>query len=309
MATLLLTHDAFLHHSVPDGHPERPDRMRALRDAFAVEAFGRLHREDAPLAPIDYAGLAHPVDYVGKIAQLAPTEGFAGIDADTLMSAGTMEATLRALGGATRAVEAVFTGKARNAFLAARPPGHHAEHDKAMGFCFFNTAAVAANYARKAHGAERIAIIDWDVHHGNGTQDIFWSDKNVLYASTHQMPLYPGTGAQSETGEHGTVVNAPLHAGDGGEAFRAAMTSVILPRIKQHQPDLIILSAGFDAHHRDPLASLQLTEQDFGWATRQVMALAEKHCNGRIVSILEGGYDLIGLADSASEHVKALMEA
>jgi acetoin utilization deacetylase AcuC-like enzyme len=309
MPTLLLSHDAFLHHAVPEGHPERPDRMRALRKVFSEDAFQQLVREDTPLAPLDFAGLAHPADYVHKIAGLVPTQGFAGIDADTIMSAGTMEAALRALGGATRAVDAVFKGEVNNAFLAARPPGHHAEHDKAMGFCFFNTAAVAANYAKKAHGAERIAIIDWDVHHGNGTQDIFWADKNVLYASTHQMPLYPGTGAKSETGEHNTIVNAPLSAGDDGEAFRAAMTSVILPRIKQHQPDMIIISAGFDAHYRDPLANLQLTEQDFGWATRQLMAIAEKNCKGRIVSVLEGGYDLIGLADSASAHVKTLMEA
>jgi acetoin utilization deacetylase AcuC-like enzyme len=309
MTTLLLTHDAFVRHVVPEGHPERPDRLRILRQTFAGEAFAALARAEAPLAEDHLAELAHPAEYVDMIRSLAPSQGFAGIDADTLMSPGTMEAALRALGGATEAVDAVFSGAATNAFLAARPPGHHAEARRAMGFCFFNTAAVAARHAQKAHGAERVAIIDWDVHHGNGTQDIFWADPTVLYASTHEMPLYPGTGARSETGEHGTIVNAPLNPGDGSEAFRAVLTSVILPRIEAHRPDLIVISAGFDAHHRDPLASLRLEAEDFAWATRELMAIADRHCASRIVSVLEGGYDLIGLAESASAHVKALMQA
>ena len=309
MTTLLLTHDAFLRHVVPEGHPERPDRLRALRKAFAEEAFAKLLRQEAPIGAADLATLAHPESYVSIIQRIAPAEGFAGIDADTLMSPGTMEATLRSLGGATAAVDAVFEGSATNAFLAARPPGHHAEAERAMGFCFFNTAAIAARHAMKKHGAERVAIIDWDVHHGNGTQDIFWTDRTVLYASTHQMPLYPGTGARSETGEHGTIVNAPLSAGDGGEAFRAAMTTVILPRVAAHKPDLIIISAGFDAHHRDPLANLRLEAEDFAWATRELMEIADTCCGKRIVSVLEGGYDLIGLAESASAHLKALMDA
>jgi acetoin utilization deacetylase AcuC-like enzyme len=196
-----------------------------------------------------------------------------------------------------------------NAFLASRPPGHHAEQERAMGFCFFNTAAVAAKHAIKKHGLERIAIIDWDVHHGNGTQDIFWNDANVLYASTHQMPLYPGSGARSEKGEHDNIVNAPLNPGDGGEAFRAAMTGLILPRIMAHNPDLIIISAGFDAHHRDPLANLKLDHTDFAWATKQLLSIADKKSGGRLVSVLEGGYDLIGLSESASAHVKELMQS
>ncbi len=243
------------------------------------------------------------------LERLSPQRGYAGIDPDTLMSPGTMEATFRSLGGATAAVDAVFGGEAANAFLCARPPGHHAETARAMGFCFFNTAAVAARHAQRAHGAERIAIFDWDVHHGNGTQDIFWSDPSVLYASTHQMPLYPGTGAKGETGEHGTIVNAPLTAGDGGEAFRAAVTSIILPRIEAHAPDLIIISAGFDAHHRDPLANLMLEAEDFAWATRALMEIAARRCRSRIVSVLEGGYDLVGLSESAAAHVAALQEA
>jgi len=307
VTTLLLTHEAFLDHIVPEGHPERPDRLRVLQQVFSDEAFAPLLRAEAPLGGIDLAALAHLPEYVATIEKLAPDRGFAGIDADTLMSPGTLEATFRALGGAAKAVDAVFTGDATNAFLAARPPGHHAEARHAMGFCFFNTAAVAARHAQKVHGAERIAIIDWDVHHGNGTQDIFWSDRDVIYASTHQMPLYPGTGDRSETGEHGTIVNAPLKAGDGGEAFRAAMNTLVLPRIAAHKPDLLIISAGFDAHRRDPLANLELEAGDFDWATRQLMEIADKSCDGRIVSLLEGGYDLIGLAESAAAHVKALM--
>jgi acetoin utilization deacetylase AcuC-like enzyme len=310
MTTMLLSHDAFLHHRVPEGHPERPDRMRALRTALETPVFAGLLREDCPLGALSAAALAHDPRYVHTIAALKPDPGgFIGIDSDTLVSEGTGEATLRALGGVIRAVDAVFAGEAQNAFLAARPPGHHAEQNKAMGFCFFNTAAVAARHAQKAHGAERVAIIDWDVHHGNGTQDIFWADASVLYASTHQMPLYPGTGAKSETGEHNTIVNAPLRAGDGGEAFRAAMTTVILPRVRDYKPDLVIISAGFDAHHRDPLASLQLTEADFAWATTELMAIAATSCRGRLVSVLEGGYDLTGLADSATRHVQTLMGA
>ncbi len=309
MTTMLLTHDAFLQHAVPDGHPERPDRLRVLKQVFSDQGFDALVRTEAPLAELALAELVHPADYIETIRSLAPQRGYAGIDADTLMSPGTMEATARALGGAAAAVDAVFSRQATNAFLAARPPGHHAEINHAMGFCFFNTAAIAARHAQKAHGVERVAIIDWDVHHGNGTQDIFWADKSVLYASTHQMPLYPGTGAKSETGDHGTIVNAPLQAGDGGEAFRAAMTSVILPRIDAHRPDLIIISAGFDAHHRDPLANLQLEAEDFAWATGKLMDIAEKHCASRIVSVLEGGYDLIGLAESASAHVRTLMRS
>jgi acetoin utilization deacetylase AcuC-like enzyme len=223
------------------------------------------------------------------------------------MSPGTYEAALRGAGGAVLAVDEVMTGKVRNAFVAMRPPGHHAERVRAMGFCFFNNAAIAARHAQKRHGAERVAIFDWDVHHGNGTQDIFWSDETVLYCSTHEAPLYPGTGARSETGNHGTIVNAPLSAGDGSEAFREAVDTVIAPRIDDFAPDLIIISAGFDAHWRDPLASLNLTESDFAWATRKFMDLADRHCNQRIVSVLEGGYDLEGLAKSTAFHLDALM--
>lgn len=200
-----------------------------------------------------------------------------------------------------------MSGAAKNAFVAMRPPGHHAETARAMGFCFFNNAAIAARHAQRHHGAGRVAILDWDVHHGNGTQDIFWNDPSVLYCSIHEMPLYPGTGAPSETGEHGTILNAPMEPGDGSVVFRDLMERVVLPRMEAFQPDLLIVSAGFDAHWRDPLASINLTETDFGWATQRVMGLADKVCGSRVVSVLEGGYDLEALAKSASAHLDALM--
>jgi acetoin utilization deacetylase AcuC-like enzyme len=225
------------------------------------------------------------------------------------MSPGSFEAALRAAGGAVRAVYELMAGKAANAFVATRPPGHHTETARPMGFCLFNNAAIAARYAQKQHGIERAAVVDFDVHHGNGSQDIFWSDRTVMYGSTHQMPLYPGTGALSERGEHNTVVNAPLRPGDGGDEFHDAFETVILPRLRDFRPDLIVISAGFDAHMRDPLANLNLLEADFDWATRKLMEVADACAGGRIVSVLEGGYDLEGLANSASAHVAALMQA
>jgi acetoin utilization deacetylase AcuC-like enzyme len=307
MPTLLIGHPAALAHQTPAGHPERPDRIRAVERALEDECFSRLVREQAPQADPGVIALAHPEAYVTALIEAAPREGMVRIDADTTMSPGTLEAALRAAGGAVQAVDEVMTGLVRNAFVAMRPPGHHAERAQPMGFCFFNNVAVAARRAQTAHGAERVAIVDWDVHHGNGTQDIFWSDDSVLYASTHQMPLYPGTGAKSERGDHDTIVNAPLRAGDGGERFREAFETVILPRVEAFGPDLVLISAGFDAHWRDPLANLQLTEADFAWATQQLMDIADRRCQGRVVSLLEGGYDLEGLARSTAAHVKALM--
>jgi acetoin utilization deacetylase AcuC-like enzyme len=307
MPTLLVHHPASLEHRTPLGHPERADRIRAVERIFEQERFSHLVREQAPMAAAEALARAHPEAYLDMIRDAAPREGLVQIDPDTVMSPGTYEAVLRGAGGAVLAVDEVMRGKASNAFVAMRPPGHHAERTRAMGFCFFNNAAVAARHAQAAHGAERVAIFDWDVHHGNGTQDIFWSDATVLYGSTHEMPLYPGTGARSERGEHGTIVNAPLRGGDGGEVFREAVEAAILPRIDAFGPDLIVISAGFDAHWRDPLASLNLTEADFEWATRRIMEIAERRCGGRVVSLLEGGYDLEGLAKSAAAHVDALM--
>src|SRR3954471_7015834 len=309
MPPLLLGHPAALAHQVPMGHPERPDRIRAVERALEDECFSGLIRGQALRAEPETITLIHPEPYIQAIIAAAPREGFVQIDADTSMSPGTLEAALRAVGAAAQAVDEVMAGKVRNAFSAMRPPGHHAERAQAMGFCFFNNVAIAAHHAQKAHGAERVAIVDWDVHHGNGTQDIFWSDPSVMYASTHQMPLYPGTGALSERGDHDTIVNAPLRPGDGGEAFREAFETRILPRLESFGPDLIVVSAGFDAHWRDPLANLDLTEADFAWATKKLMDIAERRCGGRIASLLEGGYDLEGLARSVAAHVTALMGA
>jgi acetoin utilization deacetylase AcuC-like enzyme len=237
-----------------------------------------------------------------------PAAGHAAIDADTIVSPGSGEAALRAAGAVIAAVDAVMTGEALNAFCAVRPPGHHAERDRAMGFCLFNNVAVGAYHARAAHGIDRVAAIDFDVHHGNGTQDIFWSDPNLLYASTHQSPLYPGTGARGERGV-GNIFNVPLRAGSGTQEFRAAVEAVILPALESFAPDLVLISAGFDAHSDDPLAGLEFVAADYAWVTRQLVDLARRHCNGRIVSSLEGGYDLKALGESAAAHVGALMDA
>ncbi|HEV2558049.1 MAG TPA: histone deacetylase family protein [Microvirga sp.] len=307
MTTLFLCHPAALNHQTPLGHPERADRIRAVERVLEQERFAALVREQAPLGDVEAIARAHPRFYVDTLRDSAPREGVMRIDEDTIMSPGTYEAALRGAGGAVQAVDEVMTGVVANAFVAMRPPGHHAERTRAMGFCFFNNAAVAARHAQAVYGAERVAIYDWDVHHGNGTQDIFWNDPTVLYVSTHEMPLYPGTGAASERGDHDTIVNAPLSTGDGSDAFREAVESVVLPRMDAFRPDLVIISAGFDAHWRDPLATLQLTEADFGWATRKLMDLASRHCGGRVVSLLEGGYDLDGLSKSVAAHVDALM--
>ena len=282
--------------------------MRAIENALEDECFAWLIREQAVEAARETVALVHPEPYIQSIIDAVPLEGLVAIDEDTSMSPGTLDAALRTAGAATQAVDEVMTGQVRNAFSSMRPPGHHAERAKAMGFCFFNNAAIAARHAQKAHGAERVAIVDWDVHHGNGTQEIFWSDPSVLFCSTHQMPLYPGTGATSECGEHDTIVNTPLRAGDGGDIFREAFDVAILPRVEAFRPDLILISAGFDAHWRDPLADLQLTEADFAWATQKLMDIADRRCGGRVVSLLEGGYDLQGLARSTAAHVKALMQ-
>ena len=308
MTTLLFTHPAGLAHAMPPGHPECADRLKAVVHALEAERFAALIRLEAPLGTLAHVALCHPEAYAQALIASAPAAGFVQVDADTLMSPGTMEAALRGVGGAVAAVDEVMAGKARNAFVAMRPPGHHAERERAMGFCFFNHAAIAARHAQRAHGAARVAIVDWDVHHGNGTQDIFWDDASVLYASVHEMPLYPGTGAASERGTQGTIVNVPLRAGDGSDEFRVAFETVILPRLDGFRPDLVVISAGFDAHWRDPLASLNLREADFSWATSRLMEVADRHAGGRVVSVLEGGYDLDALAKSTAVHVSALME-
>lgn len=307
MATRLYTHPIFLEHLTPPGHPERPDRLRAIERVLDDEPFAALDRVQAPEGDEATILYAHPADFVARVRAAIPTEGIASIDGDTSVSPKSWQAVITAIGAANAAVDDVFSGRADNVFVAARPPGHHAEKTTAMGFCLFNTAAIAARYAQRKHGVERVAVVDWDVHHGNGTQDIFWDDPSVLYCSTHQMPLYPGTGAKNETGA-GNIVNAPLAPRTGSEVFRDAFLSRVLPSLDNFAPDLIIISAGFDAHHRDPLAEINLTEDDFDWATGQLMQRATRHSSNRLVSLLEGGYDLQGLAFSVAAHVGRLMK-
>ena len=307
MTTILYEHPVFLEHHVPPGHPERPDRLRALNAALEHENFRPLERRPAPTAGEDAVTLAHPESFLQQVMGMMPDEGMRQIEADTHASPDSLKAPLTGIGGAMAGVDDVFSGRADNVFVASRPPGHHAEHDRVMGFCLFNNAAIAARHAQKAHGAERVAIIDFDVHHGNGTQDIFEADPSVLYCSTHQMPLYPGTGAKGETGM-GNIVNAPLNPDDGSAEFRDAVRARILPALHDFRPDLVIISAGFDAHHRDPLAQIRLVGDDFDWITGQLMDVASKYAGNRVVSVLEGGYDLEGLAESAGLHICRLMK-
>ena len=313
MPTLLVTHPAFLRHEPGAAHPERPARMRAIDEALGAPDFAGLRREDAPLRPDAEAQirLAHSAAHLDWVRAARDSAALPlRLDPDTVMSAGSWEAALRGVGAGLRAVDAVMESGSgiANAFCQVRPPGHHAERDRAMGFCLFTNVAIAALYARARHGAERVAVVDFDVHHGNGTQDIVWSDKALFYGSTHQMPWFPGTGAVAEQGV-GNVWNVPLRAGDGGDAFREAVSSRILPALDAFRPDLILVSAGFDAHADDPLGRLRLEEADFTWVTERLVAAAQRHCGGRLVSMLEGGYLLPALARSAAAHVRALMQA
>jgi acetoin utilization deacetylase AcuC-like enzyme len=301
-----------LSHAPPPGHPENPDRLRAVLAALE-SGFDGLHREDAAAASRDALLAAHTVRHVdavlGRLCDQARRGGYVAIDADTVMSPGSAQAALFAAGAVVLAVHRVANGEMKNAFCAVRPPGHHAPADRAMGFCLFNNVAIGALEARKMGISERIAVIDFDVHHGNGTQDIFWSDANLFYASTHQSPLYPGTGSAREHGVANNILNFPLAPRSGAEEFRAAMTNEILPALEDFKPGFIFISAGFDAHENDPLAQLRLTESDFGWATGLICEAAGRLCAGRVVSTLEGGYDLGALGRSAAAHVRALMEA
>jgi acetoin utilization deacetylase AcuC-like enzyme len=314
MSTLLITHPSFLEHDTGPGHPERPDRMRAIDKALAHEMFNGLKRGEAPLREDveERIVLAHPQRYIDRVKSARPQPGEEPVrlDPDTVLSATSWEPALRAVGAGLMAVDHVFDPASgiKNVFAQVRPCGHHAETERAMGFCIFSNIAIAGLYARKKYGAERIAVVDFDVHHGNGTQDIFWSDKSLFFGSTHQMPLYPGTGAVNETGV-GNIWNAPLRPGDGGEPFKEAFESRILPALHNFAPDVVLISAGFDAHKDDPLANLQLTEPDFGWATAKIAEIADKHAGGRLVSMLEGGYNLAALARSVAVHVGVLMQA
>ena len=307
MTSLLFTHPSSLLHDMGAGHPERPDRIRAVAKALADPVFDTLVRREAARGTAQAITRVHPQSHYDTIERASPKTGYIQLYADTRMNTGSFEAAMHAVGGACAAVDAVMKGEADNAFVAMRPPGHHAETDTPMGFCFFNNIAIAARHAQAVHGVERVAIVDFDVHHGNGTQEIFWGDKSVLFCSTHEMPLYPGSGARSETGAFGQIVNAPLRAGDDGAVFQEAVSSAILPRLRDFSPDLILISAGFDAHWRDPLANLKLKEADYAWVTGKLLELAGKSAGGRVVSLMEGGYDLTGLAGSAAAHVGGLM--
>ena len=304
----LFTHQACLEHDTGPYHPERPDRLRAVLQALEHPDFVPLLRERAPEATREQLCLVHPESHVDRLLALHPAEGeLLAIDPDTVVSPGTMAAALRGAGGAVAAVDAVMEGWASAAFVAVRPPGHHAERTRAMGFCFFNNAAIAARHARARWGLERVAVVDFDVHHGNGTEDIFAADPAVFYASSHQHPCYPGTGSPREHGVAHNIVNVQLPPGAGSERFRAAWADRILPALEAWAPELLIISAGFDAHRADPLAELRVETEDFGWLTDRLLAVADSRSSGRVVSLLEGGYDLAALAASAAVHVRRLM--
>ncbi len=309
MTTLLYSHPASLEHDPGPGHPENPARLEAVLAALAAPDFAALERRQAP--PADQAQIArvHRPAYIEAVFDSIPETGYRGLDGDTVVSPGSGEAARRAAGALCAAVDAVAGGQAKNAFCAHRPPGHHAEPAKAMGFCLFNSVAIGALQAREAQGLRRIAVVDFDVHHGNGTQAMFWDDPELFYGSVHQMPLYPGTGSVEERGAAGNIVNVPLAPMSGSTEFRRAWGETLLPKLHEFAPDFILVSAGFDAHEDDPLANLRLSTEDFAWATSEILALARSHCGGRVVSTLEGGYDLNALAAAAAAHVRALMAA
>jgi len=307
MTTLLVSQSNFDSHVTPAGHAERADRIRAVEAALAAERFSLLRRRVAPFGDLTLIELVHAPGYLHQLQEVRPPEGINRIDEDTFISPGSLDAVATALGGALSALDAVAMGEVDNAFCAIRPPGHHAEIEQPMGFCLINTIAVAAREAQRKYGAERVAIVDFDVHHGNGTQDIFKDDPTVFYASSHQMPLYPGTGKPSEHGV-GNILNVPLQAGTDGEAMRIAYLEAILPAVDAFAPDFLFISAGFDADYRDPLAQLNWKPQDFAWVTGKLMDIADRRCENRLVSLLEGGYDLHGLAEGVTSHVAMLQD-
>ena len=306
MTTHLYTHTLFIDHKTPDGHPERPDRIRALHNILSGEAFDNLVRFETTPCDESLFSLAHPESYIEDLSSKSPNDNYIHLDPDTVMSPKTWDCVRHAVGGGIALIDSVLSGDANNGFLCARPPGHHAERSVPMGFCLVNTAAVMARYAQQ-QGIERVAIVDFDVHHGNGTQDIFYDDSSVFYGSTHQMPLFPGTGSKDEVGA-GNICNAPLSSGMGSDGFREAFTSRVLPALSNFAPDFMILSSGFDAHHLDPLANINLDAPDFDWVTGKLLDISHRYCSGRLVSLLEGGYDLDGLSSSCSIHIERLMQ-
>ncbi|MBS1212388.1 MAG: histone deacetylase superfamily [Proteobacteria bacterium] len=310
MSTLLYSHPSFFEHDTGNGHPESAFRLRAIETVLKRPAFADLIRKEAPRATMEQLRLIHSQAHIDRVFDLVPAEGedIVFLDPDTIVSSRSGEAALHAAGAGCAAVDAVFEGQASNAFCAVRPPGHHALPEAGMGFCLFNNIAIGAEHARKAHRIRRVAIVDFDVHHGNGTQAAFEENADVLYGSTHQYPWYPGSGAPSEVGV-GNLFNVGLRAGSGSTEFRAAMSGKILPAVDRFKPELVLVSAGFDAHRADPLASLNLEEEDFAWITRELLELADRHAHGRLVSFLEGGYNLEALGESVAAHVREMMKA
>lgn len=308
MTTVLVTHPDCLTHATPPGHPEQIARLEYINAALAAPEFSALSRIEAPLGEDAHILRVHPQSHIDRIKAAAPGTGVISLDADTHMSPGSLDAALRAVGGNIKAVDMVLSAEARNAFVACRPPGHHAETETPMGFCLFGNVVIAAKHALDAHGLSRVAIIDFDVHHGNGTQDLVWEEARIFFASSHQMPLYPGSGHPHEVGAHGQILNLPLEPLTGGKIMRQKYENIVFPAVDNFKPELILISAGFDAHAADPLANLNFVEDDFAWLTEQICDLADTHAQGRVVSTLEGGYDLNALAASVAAHVTVLME-
>ncbi len=308
MTTALLTHSDCLGHVTPPGHPERVARLEAVLRRLDQPGFAALERAEAPLADPDAVLRCHPQSYLDRVLGTIPDHGITAVDPDTHVSPGSLKAALRGVGGALRAVDMVLGGAADNAFVATRPPGHHAERETAMGFCLFGNVAIAAKHALDHHGLSRVAIMDFDVHHGNGTQDLLWDEARVLFVSTHQMPLYPGTGSSTERGAHDNILNVPLPPHADSTRFRDAIDGQVIPALQAFRPELLLLSAGFDGHRDDPLAQMELDRQDFAWVTQRLCDLADESCDGKVVSTLEGGYDLEALADGVAAHVNVLLE-
>jgi len=308
MKTSLFTHPICIEHDAGAMHPECPDRLRAIMAVLEGDGFAALDRHEAPIVERSVIERTHDGAYVAQVLASVPDEGRVYLDPDTVLCPASGEAALRAVGGVCAAVDAVIAGDADNAFCAVRPPGHHAERDRAMGFCIFNNVVIAAAHARVAHGLSRVAVVDFDVHHGNGTQNSFYDDAGLFFGSSHQSPAYPGSGSVGETGAYNTNCNVPLPPGVGSREFRRAWERTILPTLVSFGPEFIIISAGFDAHERDPLANLEVQTGDYGWVTERIMEVADNCCDGRLVSSLEGGYDLQALAASVDCHVRKLMD-
>mgnify|MGYP001401204295 FL=1 len=308
MATVLISHTDCLKHITPENHPERVDRLISIMDSLKNFKDPDLVRLDAPEGSETDILRVHPIEYLDNLKQKSPVDGFVALDPDTFMSAGSLPAAMRGVGGIIKAVDLVMTDQANNVFVVTRPPGHHAEKETSMGFCLFGNVSIAAKYALDHHKLPKVAVVDFDVHHGNGTQDILWNEKRSLFISSHQMPLYPGTGKENEIGIENNILNIPLPPNTMGKDFRYLYENKVFPALEKFSPDLLLVSAGFDAHASDPLANINLAEEDFAWVTGRLCDLADKHCNGRLVSTLEGGYDLDALAKCVTTHLKTLLD-